>query len=74
MDTESLPELEAKVEIIKKRYMGKTVRFVFPHPRAGETGTVVSLDETNVGLGFRVEIPGSDGAYFFNQIDVQIIN
>lgn len=62
---------------MNKNYIGKRVRIVGEHPHTGQTGTVVAIEKTLAGYGYKIDLDDksmSNGCFVFSMLEMMLLN
>jgi len=61
---------------MNKYYIGKRVRIVGDHPHKGKTGTVVGIESTLAGYGYKIDLDDKSTAsacFVFSMLEMMVL-
>ena len=61
---------------MNKTYIGKRVRIVGEHPHTGKTGTVVGIQHTLAGYGYKIDLDdksSASGCFVFSMLEMLVL-
>lgn len=61
---------------MNENYIGKRVRIVGEHPHNGQTGTVVGIQPTIAGYGYKIDLDdksSASGCFVFSMLEMIIL-